>query len=76
MLKVLIKKQLLEVFRSYFYDAKKNRMRSKGAIAGFFVFFILIMAGVLGGIFTGLALTLCGCTWRRITICCCPCPFR
>lgn len=60
MLKVLIKKQLLEVFRSYFYDAKKNRMRSKGAIAGFFVFFILIMAGVLGGIFTGLALTLCG----------------
>lgn len=60
MLKVLIKKQLLEVFRSYFYDAKKNRMRSKGAIVGFFVFFILIMAGVLGGIFTGLALTLCG----------------
>ncbi len=60
MLKVLLKKQLSEVFRSYFYDAKKNRMRSKGAIAGFFVFFILIMAGVLGGIFTGLALTLCG----------------
>ena len=32
MLKVLLKKQLAEVFKSYFYDAKKNRMRSKGAV--------------------------------------------
>ena len=29
MLKVLLKKQLAEVFKGYFYDAKKNRMRSK-----------------------------------------------
>ena len=28
MLKILIKKQLAEVFKGYFYDAKKNRMRS------------------------------------------------
>ena len=29
MLKLLLKKQLLEIFRSYFYDAKKNKARSK-----------------------------------------------
>ena len=59
MLRVLLKKQLAEVFKSYFYDAKKNRMRSKWAIAGWIVFFILIMAGFLGGAFTALSLTLC-----------------
>ena len=60
MLKVLVKKQLAEVFRSYFYDAKKNKMRSKAAIAAWFVFFFVIMVGMLGGIFTYLSLTLCG----------------
>ena len=34
MLKVLLKKQLSEVFKGYFYDAKKNRMRSKAGIIG------------------------------------------
>ena len=28
MLKLLLKKQLLEIFRSYYYDAKKNKARS------------------------------------------------
>ena len=60
MLRFLLKKQLMEVFRSYFYDAKKNRMRSKGAIAAWFVFFVLILCGMLGGIFTGLSVSLCG----------------
>ena len=59
MLKVLLKKQLAEVFKSYFYDAKKNKMRSKAAIAAWFVFFFLIMVGMLGGMFTFLSLTLC-----------------
>lgn len=59
MLRVLLKKQLSEVFRSYFYDAKKNRMRSKGAIIAFFVLFVAVMVGMLGGMFTALALTLC-----------------
>ncbi len=59
MLKVLLKKQLSEVFKSYFYDAKKNRMRSKGAIVGWFVFFFLIMVGMLGGIFTMLSVSMC-----------------
>ncbi len=60
MLKVLLKKQLAEVFKSYFYDAKKNRMRSKGAVIAWFVFFLVILIGILGGMFTALALTLCG----------------
>ena len=59
MLKVLLKKQLAEVFKSYFYDAKKNKMRSKGAIIAWFVFFVVVMAGILGGIFTAVALSLC-----------------
>ena len=53
MLKILVKKQLAEVFKSYFYDAKKNRMRPRWAIALWFIFFVLIMVGLLGGIFTG-----------------------
>ena len=60
MLQVLIKKQLAEIFRSYFYDEKKSRMRPKWQIACWFLFFIVIMAGMLGGIFTYLSLTLCG----------------
>ena len=60
MLKILIKKQLSEVFKSYFYDAKKNRMRSKGAIIGYFVFFFFVMVVFLGGMFTALSLSICG----------------
>ena len=43
MLKVLLKKQLFEVFKGYFFDAKKNRMRSKAGIAGYIVLFVVIM---------------------------------
>ena len=60
MRKLLLKKQLSEVFRSYFYDAKKNRMRSKGAVIAWFLFFFVVMVGVLGGMFTALSLSLCG----------------
>ena len=52
MLKLLIKKQLLEIFQVYFYDAKKNKARSKVSIIGYFVLFILLIVGLLGGIFT------------------------
>ena len=59
MLKVLVKKEMAELFRSYFYDAKKNKARSKGATAAYFVLFALLMAGILGGMFAVLAKTLC-----------------
>ena len=60
MLKLLIRKQMGEIFRAYFYDAKKNRARSKTATAAYIVLFIGVMAGVLGGLFTYVALSLCG----------------
>ena len=59
MLWVLVKKQLMEVFKGYFYDAKKNRMRSKKAIAAWFIFFIAIMVGFFGGMFFTLADSIC-----------------
>ena len=60
MLWVLVKKQLAEVFKGYFYDAKKNKLRPKGAIAAYFLLFIVVMVGMLGGMFTTLSLSLCG----------------
>ena len=58
MLKILLKKQIAEIFRSYFYDAKKNKARSKAAVAAYIVLFVVIMLGVLGGMFTLLALSM------------------
>ena len=60
MLKLLLKKQLSEIFRNYFYDSKKNRARSKAGIVGYILLFVIIMVGILGGMFTSLSLSLCG----------------
>lgn len=59
MLKLLVKKQLAEVFRAYLYDAKKNKKRSKGSTALWILFFAVIMVGVLGSMFTFFAKSLC-----------------
>lgn len=59
MLKLLVKKQLSEIFRAYFYDAKKNKARSKVSTIMFMLWFAVIMTGVLGGIFTMLSRKLC-----------------
>ena len=60
MVKILLKKQLTEIFRSYFYDAKKNKARSKAAVTGYIVLFVILMVGILGGMFTFLSVSLCG----------------
>lgn len=60
MLKTLLKKQMAEIFRAYLYDAKKNRKRSKASVLLLFLMYVLIMVGVLGGLFTYLSLMLCG----------------
>ena len=60
MVKTLLKKQLFEIFRSYFYDAKKNKARSKGATIGYIVMFVVLMAGVLGTMFAVLSNIMCG----------------
>lgn len=59
MLKVLLKKQLYEVFKGYFYNAKKNEMRSKGGTVGYILLFVLIMVVFLGGTFTTMSLGIC-----------------
>ena len=60
MVGLLLKKQLTDIFRGYFYDAKKNRMRSKAATIGLMVMYVLLMVGLLGGMFTLLSLSICG----------------
>lgn len=60
MLKLLVEKQLTSIFRSYFYDAKKNKKRSVLSVTLYFLLFALIMLGMLGGMFTWLSLSLCG----------------
>ena len=60
MLGILLKKQMAEIFRGYFYDSKKNKSRSKAATAAYIVLFLGIMIGLLGGMFTLLSLSLCG----------------
>lgn len=60
MLGVLVKKQFAELFRNYFYNQKKNMMRRKVTVAAYFLLFAVIIVGMLGGIFTVLALSFCG----------------
>lgn len=59
MLKLLVRKQLMEIFRSYFYDSKKNKKRSRAAIIGYLVMFAVLMVGLIGGMFTVFSNTLC-----------------
>ena len=44
MLKTLVKKQMAEIFKSYFVNQKTGKARSKGASIGLFILFFFIMA--------------------------------
>lgn len=74
MLSALLKKQLQEIFRSYFYNAKQGKARSRVSTVGYFAVFAVLMVGVLGGMFTYLAHSLCapfaaaGMEWLYFTI--------
>ena len=59
MLKVLLKKQMTEVFRGFFYNRKTNKARSKANQIVLFSLFAFLMIGVLGGSFTAVALGVC-----------------
>ncbi len=59
MLKVLLKKQFIEIFRSYFYNVKTNKKRSTAGIVAMFIFFGVVMIGILGGMFTMLSVAIC-----------------
>lgn len=58
MFRLLLKKQLYEIFRSYFYDSRRNRMRSKGSVAGMFILFG-VMISFITAMFFGLSASLC-----------------
>ena len=74
MVRLLLKKQLFEIFRSYFYDAKKNKPRSKASTVGLIVLYVLLMVGVIGGMFTLFSIGLCaplheaGLDWLYFTL--------
>lgn len=60
MLKLLLKKQMSELFRGFFFDQKKGKARTRLQIAVWFAFYLVIIVGVLGGMFTMLSSYLCG----------------
>ncbi len=74
MLKALLRKQLAENFRTYFYDTRKNRPRSKSSTILSFVLFGVLMVGLLGTMFTMLSIALCaplaevGAPWMYFTV--------
>ena len=59
MVGILVKKQMAEIFRGYFYDAKKNKKRANISTILFILMYVVIMVGVVGGMFTFLAVQLC-----------------
>ena len=59
MLKTLLKKQLLELNRGFFYNTKKNTARSRASSILLIALYALLMVGVIGGMFTFMAIGLC-----------------
>ena len=59
MVKILLKKQLAEMHRAFFYDAKKGISRSKGSVVLRFVLFGLLMVAVFAGIFGAVGYMIC-----------------
>ena len=74
MLSLLVKKQLAEIFRSYFYNPKKNTARSRGSIIAMLALFVLLMVGIVGGTFAFLSAVMCdslvsaGLGWLYFTV--------
>ena len=74
MLKTLLKKQLYELNYTFFYDQKKGKMRSKSASIAFIALYVLLIAGVAGGMFAVFAAMACpplvevGMGWLYFTI--------
>ena len=58
MLSVLLKKQLLELNRSFFQNRKTGKARSRGAVIGSIAVFAVLMVGVIGGMFLMLSIQL------------------
>lgn len=59
MLKILLRKQMTELYRGFFYDQKKNKARSKLSSALFISMYVILMVVILGGMFTLLSISIC-----------------
>ena len=59
MLKILVKKQLLELNRGFFYDQKKGKSRSKAASIVLIILYALLIVGIIGGMFAAFAFAAC-----------------
>ncbi len=59
MVGILLRKQLAEMYKSYFYDSKKGTLRSKGAVLLRFGGFALLMVVLFGGFFGYISYLLC-----------------
>ena len=74
MLKTLLKKQMMELWKTFFVNQKKGTKRSKASTTLCIVGYALLMVGVLGGMFGFLAKQLCkplvtaGVGWLYFTI--------
>ena len=55
MIKILLKKQLTEIFKAYFVDMKKNKARSKASTVLMFLLFTVLMVVLMGAIFGSLS---------------------
>lgn len=59
MLKLLLGKQMAELYRGFFFDQKKNKARSKLSSILFISVYVIIMVGFLGGMFAVLSISMC-----------------
>ena len=59
MLKLLVKKQMTEIFRGFFYNAKKNKAQPKARMILLIALYFLLMFGVIGGMVTMLCISIC-----------------
>ena len=59
MLKLLLKKQLLESFRGFFVNQKKNTGRAREVTIALILLYALLLVGVIGGFVGFLAYSLC-----------------
>lgn len=59
MLKTLVKKQMLELNRGFFYNQKTGKMRNKGSSILFIILYAFLIIGVLGGMFTLMSVAMC-----------------
>ena len=59
MIGLLLKKQWLQVFRSYHYNVKTNKARSRIGTILYYALFGLLIAGFVGGVSTVICVQMC-----------------